>query len=659
MVNKSEIQKLRKTIDIHRKKYHNLDSEEISDSVLDDLKHKLYKLEQKYPSLVIKNSPTQKIEGSIKKGFKRVTHVIQQWSFNDIFSEVELNEFDKRIKKWLKADNVEYFCETKIDGLKLVLKYKKGVLVSAATRGNGKVGEEVIENTVYIDDIPKKIKRNIDCVVEGEIWMSKKEFERINKSRAKKKNIKYANQRNLAAGTIRLLDKKIVKYRKLNFFAYDLSNYPINLKTQEEEYKKMNDLGFKICSQNRTISNTKDIYKFWKKQEKNNDKYKYPIDGVVVKVNNIKSQEILGYTGKGPRFAIALKFKAQEATSRVLDIIFQVGRTGIVTPVIILEPTLIDGSVVRRATLHNEDFIKENDIRLGDTVVVRKAGDIIPEIVKVILTLRPVGTKKFKYPKKVMTCGGDGSIIRKPGMANHTCVEKNSFKLNILKLKHFVSRQAFDIVGLSEKKLEKFIEEGLILDFADIFFLKKEDIVVLEGFQKKSAQNVIDAINEKKEIALEKFLFSLGIDMIGEEVSQLIAKKFKTIEKIKTAKIESILEINGIGYNIAKSIYNWMSNKQNKIILEKLLGQIKIIQIAKRNNFFTGKIFLITGTFNIPREIIKNTIKESGGKVYSSVSKNIDFVLVGKNPGSKKDYSERLGIQIITNVKLLNILSKL
>ncbi len=523
---KIRIEKLKKEINHHRYLYHVLDKQEISEEALDSLKHELYQLEQRFPEFITLDSPTQRIGSKPLDEFKKVKHQVLQWSFNDAFDPEEMKEFDERIKKQLgklvNLKSVDYVCELKIDGLHVVLTYRKGIFVLGATRGDGKIGEDVTQNLKTIESIPLGLEKPVDVIVEGEVWMAKRVFEALNKEREKRGEPLLANPRNAAAGAIRQLDSKITAERKLDCFIYDLSSSSIGIpSTQEKELEILKSLGFKINQHYQYCSNIEEVIKFWKKWKNKKETQDYWIDGIVVKVNNRYFQESLGYTGKAPRWAIAFKFPGEEAVTIVRDIQVQIGRTGALTPVAHLKPVRIAGTVISRATLHNEDEIKRLGIRIGDTVIVQKAGDVIPDIVRVLPKLRTGKEKKFYMPNKCPIC--NTKTERKPGEAATYCTNLNCFAQEREKMTHFVSKKAFDIEGMGEKIVIQLINEGLISRPVDIFNLKQGDLEPLERFAEKSAKNLIEAIEKSKKISLAKFIFALGIRYVGEETALLLA----------------------------------------------------------------------------------------------------------------------------------------
>ncbi len=661
---KKRLSKLRETIEHHRYLYHVLDRQEISEQALDSLKHELAQIEAQFPDLVTADSPSQRVSGRVLDGFEKVTHKVAQWSFNDIFNEKELLEFDERVKRFLekelgKRPAVDYTCELKIDGLKVVLEYEKGILKTAATRGDGTVGENVTENVKTIESVPLKLQNPIDLIVEGEVYLEKTEFDRINRELEKNGEEVYANPRNLAAGTIRQLDTSIVAGRKLSVFVYDVGQSDKILETQQDELKFLASSGFKVNKHFELCKNISEVLNFWKKWQTKKEKENYLIDGIVIKVNEKKFQDILGYTGKAPRFAVAFKFPAEQVTTVVEDIAFQVGRTGVITPVAHLRPVEVAGSTISRATLHNEDEIARLDIRIGDTVILQKAGDVIPQIVAVLHELRPAGTKSFKFPKKIAECGGDGSIERIPGEAAYRCVNRDSFAMKKRQLYYFVSKKAFDIVDCGPKVIDQLMDNNLVSSPVDLFTLEKGDILNLERFAEKSANNLIESINKSRAVTLARLLTALSIDNVGEETAILLAEVFGDLDTVRNATIEQLQNVNGIGDVVAESIYNWFRKKENATMLDALLLQIKIQKPAKTsaNKVFAGKVFVLTGTLEtMSRDEAKSIIRERGGNVSGSVSSKTDYVLAGENAGSKLDEAKKLDVAVISEKEFLRMI---
>lgn len=661
---RGRVAKLREVINYHRYLYHVEDRQEISDDALDSLKDELIKLEAQFPELVTADSPSQRVAGKPMDQFVKVRHEVVQWSFNDAFTEEDIRDFDGRVKKLLGVSEVAYSVELKIDGFKIVLTYEDGKLKTAATRGDGVTGEDVTMNVRTIESVPLLLRKSgksssfpKKIIVEGEVFLSKKNFEKLNRERKKAGEELYANPRNVAAGTIRQLDPKMVASRKLESFIYDIAlssdGEPQN---QIEELKLLADLGFRVNKNFKECANIDEVIKYWQKWQKEGKNLDYGLDGVVVKVNSRNFQSKLGYTGKAPRFAIAFKFRAEEVTTVVEDIIFQIGRTGVITPIAKLKPVFLAGSTVKRATLHNEDEIIRLDVRIGDTVILRKAGDIIPDIVKVLPGLRTGKEKPFRFPKSLPECG---PIERIPGEAAYRAVDRNSGAQVLRRLHYFVSRGAFNIVGLGPKVIGVLVENGLISEFADIFELKKDDLLLLPRFAETSAEKLIKSIERHRSVTLPRFLMSLSINNVGEETADDLAIHFKTLDKIRAANVEELALIDGVGEVVAESIVKWFGNKENQKVLERLLDLVKIEKFETRtggSGKLAGKTFVLTGSLkNLTRDAAKNLIKQAGGRVLASVSKNLDYLVVGDDPGSKLTQAEQLGVKTIDENQLKHL----
>ena len=648
------IHKLREVINRHRYLYHVLDTQEMSDAALDSLKRELVELERAHPELITADSPTQRVAGEPLEKFVKVRHTVPQWSFNDAFTQEDIRAFDERVKKGLGSSRYSYLCELKIDGFKIVLTYKEGKLATAATRGNGTVGENVTANIRTIESVPLKLEAPETIVVEGEVWLSKKEFERINRERARSHEELYANPRNVAAGTIRQLDPRVVAQRTLDSFIYDVAQREAGEpKTQDEELRLLQTLGFKVNKHFEHCGDINAVIAFYKKWMNCARKEPYGIDGVVVKVNERVHQETLGYTGKAPRFAIAFKFPAQQATTVVEGIILQVGRTGVVTPVAVLRPVLVDGSTVSRATLHNEDEIARLDVRVGDTVILQKAGDIIPDIVSVLIELRTGKEKKFKFPSTIPECG---RIERISGEAAYRCVDRNSGAALRRKLHHFASKHAFDIEGLGPKIIDLLMDHGLLSRFPDIFTLTEGDIIDLPKFGELSAKNLITAINERRHIPLTRFLIALSIPQAEDIVEQ-----YGTLARVQKASEEELTVITGVGEIVAHEIYMWFCDAQNKMLVDDLCREVRVESTQKKENGrpLSGQIFVFTGTLaRLTRDEAKALAKNQGARVSESVSQKTHYVVVGENAGSKRDEAEALGVTILSEEQFLKLVKK-
>lgn len=702
---KKRIDKLKKVINYHRYFYHVLNKQEISDSALDSLKHELYKLEKKFPELVTSDSPTQRIAGKPLEGFKKVRHFIPMLSIEDVFSEKELKNWTSYLKRLQTEAELEYFVELKIDGFAISLIYEKGLFAYGATRGDGKTGEDVSQNLKTIESIPlkleihgklpnkeieKKVKNIIDkgrIEIRGEVYMEKKRFAKLNKKLEKRGEKTYSNPRNLAVGSIRQLDPKLAAVRPLDFLAYDIVS-ELGQKTHFEEHQILPLLGFKT-DKGKECKNLSEVINFWKEVSRKRDTFSFQIDGIVVSINDNELFEKLGVVGKSPRGIRAFKFSPKQTTTKILDIKVQIGRTGAVTPVADLEPVEVGGVTISRATLHNEDEIKRLGVKVGDTVIVGRAGDVIPEVISVLPKLRIGKERAFKMPQKCPVCGTE--LIKATREAVWRCPNPECFARQKKYFYHFISKSAFNIVGLGPKIIDKLIDAGLISDPADLFGLEIGDILPLEslpcrkpkvslrGFAEKSAKNLIRAIQSRKEINLSRFIYALGIRNVGEQTSLDLVEYFSaqgvlprrirlgrrpasgwgSLEKLKKVSVEDLEKIRDIGPVVAHSIYKWFRDKRNLQFLEKLLAQVIIIkpeEIKKKTPVF-GKTFLFTGELKIfSRSEAQAKVKELGGKISLSVTNKIDFVVVGKNPGSKYEEAKKLDLKTIIENEFLKLL---
>lgn len=658
--------KLLAEINRHRHLYYVLDAPVIADSAYDELEQELFSIEEHYPDLVVPDSPSGRVGADPVAHFKKVRHKVPQWSFNDAFSPEELREFDARVKRFLKLKFGEvqptYTAELKIDGLKVVLTYEKGLLVTAATRGDGITGEDVTHNVRTIRSVPITLERPVDAVVEGEVWMSEEGLRAVNHEREKEGEPLFANPRNAAAGSIRQLDPKIAARRKLDTFMYDVAATNEELPaTQREELEYLRKLGFKVNSHFKLVEHVEEVIDYWNEWKVKNKTQGYWIDGIVVKVNEREYQEALGYTGKAPRFAIAFKFPAEQVTTVVENIVLQVGRTGVLTPVAHLRPVLVAGSTVSRATLHNEDEIKRLDVRIGDTVILQKAGDVIPDIVQVLKELRPKNSRPYLWPTHVAECGGDGSIERIPGEAAWRCVALDSFAVRRRVLRHFTSKAALTIEGLGPSRVDALMEKGLVTNFDDFFTLKEGDFLTLEGFAEISAKKLTASIKKAAEdVSLARLITGLSIPQVGEETAIVLAKNFKTIDDVALSTVEQLMNINGIGDVVAEGIIQWFKDKENKKMLERLKKHIHITNEYAHSGTskpLAGKTFVLTGTMaSMSRDEAKIKIRALGGDVSSSVSKNTTYVVVGEEAGSKLGKAEELGVSTLTEEEFLKML---
>ncbi|MEI8339627.1 MAG: NAD-dependent DNA ligase LigA [bacterium] len=658
-------EKLKKTVNHHRYLYYVLDNPQISDSAYDTLIHEIIEIEEKYPELVTPNSPTQRVGDVPLKEFKKIKHQVPQWSFDDIFDYEDLKKWEEKVLRMAEKENVadkslSYCCELKIDGLKVILTYKKGQLVSAATRGDGEIGEDVTQNIRTIQSVPTELTEPMDLIAVGEIWLNKKELARINSEREKTGEQLFANTRNAAAGTIRQLDSKITASRKLDTFIYDI-DYLVGGElpdSQEGELELLSKLGFKVNQDRKVCKNIEEIQKVYESWIKRKDRQDFGIDGLVIKVNSRQVQEALGYTAKSPRWGVAYKFPAEQVTTVVEDIVLQVGRTGVITPVAQLRPVLVAGSTVSRATLHNEDEIKRLDVRIGDTVILQKAGDVIPDIVEVVTSLRTGKEKPYQFPEFVSACGGDGRIERVPGQVAYRCVDKNSFAAQERKFYYFVSKKCFNMDGLGPKIIDALLENNLITDYADIFTLKRGDLLALPRFAEKSVDNILESVAKARKVTLARFIASLSIPQIGEETARDLSDKIGSIEKIRNMTEEELQSIEGVGPISSREIVEWFKDKKNIKTLDRLLAQVEIEKGEQnsKGGKLSGMSFVLTGTMEkYSRDEAKDIIRGLGGDVNESVSKNTTYVVAGENAGSKLEKAEKLGVKVLTESQFLDL----
>lgn len=659
-------EKLKEAVNRYRYLYHVHDREEISQEALDSLKQELVDIEREHPDLVAPDSPSQRVAGEPLPHFKKVRHEVSQWSFNDAFTEEDIREFDARVKRFLKNEGISeeptYTGELKIDGLKVVLTYEKGFLQTAATRGDGVVGEDVTHNVRTIESVPLSLARSVTCIVEGEIWMSEEGLKTINKLREKKGEPLFANPRNAAAGSIRQLDPKIAASRKLDTFIYDVARTDEKLPdTQAEELEYVRELGFKVNRHFICARSIENIIAYWKLWEKKGRKQGYWIDGIVVKVNERRLQDALGYTGKAPRYAIAWKFPADQVTTVVEDIVLQVGRTGVLTPVAHLRPVRVAGSTVSRATLHNEDEIRRLDVRIGDTVILQKAGDVIPDIVRVLTELRAGKEKPFAWPSHVPECGGDGRIERVPGQAAWRCVAKDSFAQQRRKLRHFVSKSALNIEGLGISTVDLLLERQLVGTFDELFTLTEGDVLTLPGFAEVSASKLLASIKKSaSHVPLSRLLTGLSVPHVGEETALVLAQEFKTVDDITGAREKDMVAIPGIGAVVARSIIDWFGDKENRKLIGKLKETLALVSEksdAKRALPLSGKTFVLTGTLaSMTRDEAKEKLRALGADVSSSVSKKTFAVVAGEEAGSKREKATSLGMRVLSEDEFTELL---
>ena len=671
---KKRIKKLKKTIKKHRYNYHVLDKEEISEEALDSLKKELFDLENRFPELITPDSPTQRVGGEPLDKFEKHEHFSPMLSLQDGFNEEDLKDWKERMERHVDEKVEGFFCEYKVDGLALELVYEESHLKTASTRGNGLVGENVTENVKTIEAIPLKLrevdkfseeqkkitghsgwlKKKKNVVIRGEVFISRKEFERINKERKEKGEDPYANPRNLAAGSIRQLDPQVVACRNLDFFAYELTAdlkegeavTPFGAKTHAMEHKMVRALGFKTTEEE-ICSNLEKVFDFREEAMEERGGLNYEIDGVAVFVNDNRLFDRLGVTGKAPRGSLAYKFPLKKSTTQIKDINIQIGRTGNATPVAVLEPVDIGGVTVTKASLHNEDEIRRLDVKIGDTVVVGRAGDVIPYVVRVLKEMRDGKEEEFVFPENCPICGS--GLVQPEGEVAKKCPSDDCMAKKREYLKYFVSKSAFDIEGLGGKVLERLMEEGLVSDPADLFLLKKGDLLPLERFAQKSADNLIESINQSKEIFLDRFIYSLGINQVGERTAYDLAQKFKSLKNLKEATEEELLKVKDIGPVVAREIREWFNKEKNKKLIEKLeKAGVVIEEKRQEKSKLEGKSFVFTGSLeSFSRNEAKEKVLSLGGRPTSSISGKTDFLVAGDNPGSKLDKAKKEGVKIL------------
>ena len=648
------IEELRKKTEYYAQKYYDEDNPEISDFEYDMLMVELRNLEKQYPEFITKESLTQKVGGHVKEGFEKVTHEVPLQSLQDIFSLDEINEFDERIRKKAKEEGikeVKYVVETKIDGLSAALEYKDGRFVRGATRGNGLVGEDVTQNLKTVKTIPMEIKDKIDITVRGEVFISKKDFEKMNQEREENEEELFANARNAAAGSLRQLDSKITAKRPLDIYIFNVQKIEgKELNSHFEELEYLSNLGFNVVPVRIPCKNLKEVKKAIEKIGEMRENLTFGIDGAVIKVDDLKFREILGTTAKTPRWAIAYKYPPEQKETVVKDIICQVGRTGVITPMAILEPVKVAGSTISKTTLHNEDFIKEKGLKIGDTVLIQKAGDVIPEIVKVVEEKRTGNEIEFEMPRTCPVCGAEA--VREEGEAAVRCTGIECPAKLFRNLVHFVSREAMNIDGLGESIIQQLLDRGLIHNISDIYELKFEDIASLKKNGKKFAQNLIDSINESKQNDLYRLITALGIRHVGSKASKILAKKYKTMDNLQNAKFDELSEINDIGEVMANSIREFFLQDQTIDLINKLKAagvNMTAYEEEGIDDRFEGKTFVLTGSLEkYTRKEAEEIIEKFGGKTSSSVSKKTDYVLAGEDAGSKLTKAQNLGVTVIS-----------
>lgn len=659
---KKRVKELREEIRKHEYKYYVLDNPEIADYEYDQLMKQLKELEEKFPELKTEDSPTQRVGGEPRDEFKRVEHSTQVLSLDNAFGKEELKDFDDRVKRNLSTDNYEYIVEHKIDGLSAILRYEDSTLDIGATRGNGRVGEDVTHNLRTINSIPLKLRqKNIDLQVRGEVFIKKQDFRELNKKREEKEKNLFANPRNAAAGSIRQLDPRIAADRPLSFIAYDLVEFEDSQKEILSHLEALNflkELGFNI-NWYQKCKNIEEVIKICEEWEEKREEIDFEIDGMVIKINRLSLREKLGSTSKNPRWAIAYKFPAQQKTTKVKNIEVTVGRTGALTPNAVLEPVFLDGSTVSRATLHNADEVERKDVRINDTVLVQKAGDVIPEVVKVIKEKRTGNEIEFEIPEKCPVCGEE--VFREEDEAVTRCTNISCPAQRKESVLHFVSRDAMDIEGVGPSLVDQLLNNDLIEDYADLYYLKKEDLIKLERMAEKSSKNVIEAIEASKERELNRLIYALGIRHVGSNTSRILTENFHSIDNLKSADKEELVNINEIGPVMAESIVNFFKSEHNINVLKKLrdanVKMEKTESQEEKTQHLKEKSFVFTGALErYTRKEASDLVRKYGGVVKSSVSSKTSYLVVGDNPGSKYEQAQDLDIEILDEDEFIELL---
>lgn len=675
---RQRIEKLREKIKKLNYDYFVRDKSEVAESVRDALKRELRALEEQFPQFITPDSPTQRVGSVLSGRFAKVRHTSKKWSLQDVFNAEELVEWIDRIEKLLpnvtshQGAKAAFIGELKIDGLNITLHYKKGKLMRALTRGDGEMGEEVTHTIRTIESIPLELNEPIDLEVSGEVYMSKKAFEMVNRELAKKGEEPFANPRNAAAGTIRQLDPQVAADRELDAFFYELGGHSAlqEPETQEGALKWFRELGLRTNPHCAVLNTAEDIVHYRKKFENKREKLEFEIDGIVVKVNDKTLWPRLGFTAKAPRYAVAFKFPAQQVTSQILDITVQVGRTGALTPVAVLKPTEVGGVTVSRATLHNEDEINRKDIRIGDTVIIQRAGDVIPEVVEVLKDLRTGHEKHFHMPKVCPSCGSP--VARKDDEVAYRCTNRACYAQKAEHITHFVARSAMNIDGVGEKVITQLLEYDLIADPADLYELTSTDLMALPLFKEKKTENILEAIEKSKRVPLDRFLFALGIRYLGEQGSAefaayLLEKKHAAhytitdlIHETGKLTVEELSNLEGIGEKVAESLHRYFHDARTIELLKKLhhVGIEIIIEHSSAKKPLSGKSFVITGSLeSMSRDEAKEKIKSLGGKVLSSITHDTSFLVVGTDPGSKLKKARELGIKTLDENEFLKLVS--
>ena len=668
MISKEEAKKriewLRKEIRRHDYLYYVLNKPEISDAEYDKLMRELQELEEMYPDLITPDSPTQRVGAPPAKEFKTVTHLKPMLSLDNAFKEEEMRKFDERIRRELGKEKISYVAEPKLDGLSVELVYENGIFVRGSTRGDGINGEDVTENLKTIRAVPLRLREANGVpsrlAVRGEVIMHIKDFEELNKKLIERGEEPLANPRNAAAGSLRRLDPKETAERPLDIFFYEIMVAEgVKVETQWDALHYLREWGLKTNPLIRKCEGIDEVIEFYKEMVEKREDLSYEIDGIVVKVNDLADQERLGTKARSPRWAIAYKFPPREKITQIMDIIVQVGRTGILTPVALLKPVDVSGVTVSRATLHNEDYIKEKDIRIGDWVKIARAGDVIPEVLESIKERRTGQEKEFRMPDKCPICGShvvrEGAYYRCTGGLSCLAQLKRS-------ITHYASKGAMDIEGLGPKIVDLLVDTGLVKRISDLYKLRKIDLLRLPGFADKAAQNLLDSIEKSKERSLDRFIYALGIPNVGEHMAKVLAERFKTLDALMNAREIELLSIHEVGPETARSVYNFFREERNREEIERLreVGvKATFARMEKKEGILKGKVFVFTGALKeFTRSEAKRIVEELGGTVASSVSRNVDYVVVGENPGSKYDKAKKLGIKMINEEEFKKLIGR-
>jgi len=669
---RKRVEALRRAINYHNYRYYVLDSPEISDEEYDALMRELRRLEEQYPELITPDSPTQRVGGKPAEKFRKVQHPVPMLSLQDVFSQEELRAWRDRVYRMLTPEEIaklEYVVEPKIDGLTVVLHYDHGLFVLGATRGDGFTGEDVTANLRTVKSLPLRIPVVEDSteapprlVVRGEAYISKKDFEKLNREQEERGERTFANPRNAAAGSIRQLDPRVTAQRPISLWVYQVVIVEGHeIRTQWEALEYLRKLGFPVNPLNKLFTDFDEMAEYCASWESEKEKLPYEADGLVIKINDFAIQQKLGNVGNAPRWAVAYKYQTQEEVTRLLDIRVNVGRTGVLTPYAVLEPVKIGGVTVSKATLHNYDYIKEKDIRIGDLVVVVRAGEVIPQVVRPVKEARTGDEKIFKMPDRCPVCGEP--VVRPEGEVAYYCINAACPAQLARKIEHFASRRAMDIEGLGEKQADLFVQKGLVHDVADLYYLDPKKLLELEGFGEKKVQNLLSAIEASKDRPLWRLINALGIKFVGEEVAKILAEKYHSIDALMNASEEELQSIPGIGPKIAKSIVDWFSREPNRKVIEKLRKagvRMSEEETAEEETArpLEGLTFVITGTLPLPRSKVKELIESNGGRVTDSVSRKTSYLVVGESPGSKLDKARRLGVPTISFEELQELISR-